>query len=1292
MRSIKSLHCLWGGWRAGCAVAWACALALQLWCGLAAAAVGPESDPSNVYWDDRLYGCDMSSGDVYALTQDNAGNIFAGGSFTTAGSVNEAYLARWDGTAWSALGSGVDGEVHCLVCDGEGNLYVGGDFTTAGGVAANKIAKWDGNAWSPLGTGMNNEVQALARDGGGNLYAGGYFTTAGGVTVNGIAKWDGAAWSALGTGVNGQVYAMVCDGSGNIYTGGSFTTAGGVTVNRIGRWDGSAWSALGTGMNVTVEALALDGSGNLYAGGYFTTAGGLTAWHIAKWNGSEWSALGSGTNSSVRALTVDGSGNLYAGGYFGTAGGVTVNGIAKWNGSAWSAIGSGMNNVVFALAFDGYGSLCAGGRFTTAGGVAANRVAKWDGSAWSVFDTTGRGTNNKVSALAFNGDDLYAGGNFTVVDGTAANYIAKWDGAAWSALGSGMNDQVHAVACGGSDNLYVGGKFTTAGSVTVNRITKWDGSTWSALGSGVDNNVYALATDGSGNLYAGGDFVVAGGVTANRIAKWDGSTWAALGAGMSGRVSALALDGAGNVYAGGSFLMAGGVTANKIAKWDGSTWAALGAGMSVTGSVHALALDGNGNLYAGGNFWTAGDITAYSIAKWNGSTWSTVGTGAYFTVDALALDGSGDLYAGGSFTMAGGVYTHGIGKWDGSAWSAFGTGMGHILGTAPFVSALAIRGNNLYAGGDFVAAGDKVSAYFALWQPRVDHSEVLLSANPGEQTLGNDLDGFYKPALQTFAGTTVTHSGWGSVTVTLDRADEIHVAGQRVNGAFTLLPEGVQFGGAGATLRVEFSEDDVAAYGVDYSEFRAVRLTYPAGYPDDKAAAGVDMLNTAAPTPIRIENGRQIYAITVPLGEIASTYGAVPYSFVRPSAATNPDSADIATNTITWTWQDNSDNETGFKVYVDEGAGSPITLRITTECDSQSWPHNGLDVNTQYAMQVAATNAGGDSALTTVLSAWTLAAQPVAPVISSPGNDSLDVAVGTGDGNPAYTDYSIRIEPGVGGNNWVQVDGTVGAGSVYQTAAMWGTKTVTGLAEYVSYSFTVTAQNGAGVATPAGPPASAMTDGTPPTGTLVINGGAAFTNSTSVSLTLSATDSGSGVTQMQFSNDDAAWSGSEDYAGSKSWTLTAGDGAKTVYVQYRDAQGNVSTGTISDSITLDLTPPIITLLGPNPLDLQLYDEYIDPGATATDALSGDCTSGILIDSSAVDTTTIGEYVVTYDVADACGNPAHAERVVRVIPAVPLSPWTGLVLSLALAGLGIYIHSCAGGRRNRRRNRPSGSAA
>ena len=77
-------------------------------------------------------------------------------------------------------------EQRCFrpAADSSGNLYVGGNFTTAGGVTVNNIAKWDGTAWFALGTGTNSTVSALAADSSGNLYVGGNFTTADGIAAN----------------------------------------------------------------------------------------------------------------------------------------------------------------------------------------------------------------------------------------------------------------------------------------------------------------------------------------------------------------------------------------------------------------------------------------------------------------------------------------------------------------------------------------------------------------------------------------------------------------------------------------------------------------------------------------------------------------------------------------------------------------------------------------------------------------------------------------------------------------------------------------------------------------------------------------------------------------------------------------------------------------------------------------------------------------------------------------------------------------------------------------------------
>lgn len=111
-----------------------------------------------------------------------------------------------------------------------------------------------------------------------------------------------------------------------------------------------------------------------------------------------------------------------------------------------------------------------------------------------------------------------------------------------------------------------------------------------------------------------------------------------------------------------------------------------------------------------------------------------------------------------------------------------------------------------------------------------------------------------------------------------------------------------------------------------------------------------------------------------------------------------------------------------------------------------------------------------------------------------------------------------------------------------------------------------------------GPEDLSSADSIPPAGTIKINNDSQYAKSTTVTLTLSAQDNpgGSGLSQMQFSNDGATWSAPEAYATTKTWTLASGDGTKTAYVKYKDGAGNWSAA-YSDGITLDTTPPNLSL-------------------------------------------------------------------------------------------------------------------
>lgn len=252
---------------------------------------------------------------------------------------------------------------------------------------------------------------------------------------------------------------------------------------------------------------------------------------------------------------------------------------------------------------------------------------------------------------------------------------------------------------------------------------------WSSLDNGVTDNVSSIAIIGS-DVYVGGSFQQicgdltcdSGNLSVNHIAKWSTVTnsWLPVGNGVNNVVHALAVSDS-NLYVGGDFTAicgnaicdASNLTVNGVAKWNGISWSALGYGvkwLSNTG-VEAVAVSGS-DIYIGGWFTKVcgdapcetGNTTVNYVAKWNGSSWAALNYGLYGGVRALAVSGN-DVYAGGSFSQVCGDITctndnqpaRAIAKWSSvsNSWSTLGFGMDNA------VLALAVNGNNVYTGGYF---------------------------------------------------------------------------------------------------------------------------------------------------------------------------------------------------------------------------------------------------------------------------------------------------------------------------------------------------------------------------------------------------------------------------------------------------------------------------------------------------------------------------------------------------------------------------------------------------------------
>lgn len=307
-----------------------------------------------------LFGGTATNAGVFALGVGPDGAVYVGGQwsmfFDGAGFVQTQGIVKWDGS-WSAVGGGLSGgfpfaSVEAITFDDEGNLYVGGTFTTAGGVPARNVAKWDGQTWSALGDGLATRVASLAFGPDGTLYAGGVFAEG---SLRRIAYWDGSAWQGLSQGfTSGEVNSIVFDEDGNLYAGGTYffisdpnSGPNFTEANGVAQWDGTQWKPMGSGFNEVVRGLVYT-KGRLYAAGQFTATGDESTplSKIAVWDEGQWKGLGDGVDL-INGPSADSEPNIFhldvsvnpddpediaiiAGGPFDRAGSKESNNVALW--------------------------------------------------------------------------------------------------------------------------------------------------------------------------------------------------------------------------------------------------------------------------------------------------------------------------------------------------------------------------------------------------------------------------------------------------------------------------------------------------------------------------------------------------------------------------------------------------------------------------------------------------------------------------------------------------------------------------------------------------------------------------------------------------------------------------------------------------------------------------------------------------------------------------------------------------------------------------------------------------
>lgn len=277
----------------------------------------------------------------------------------------------------------------------------------------------------------------------------------------------------------------------------------------------------------------------------------------------------------------------------------------------------------------------------------------------------------------------------------------------------------------------------------------------------------------------------------------------------------------------------------------------------------------------------------------------------------------------------------------------------------------------------------------------------------------------------------------------------------------------------------------------------------------------------------------------------------------------------VTTNMVSFTWI-GSDNLTPLASLLYAFRLDPLEPAFSAFGNATSRPYADL-ANGSYTFYVKTRDLAGNETAPPASRAFAVNADSTAPV-AGPLVVSRRNAGYVGspfDLSMTFTDTESAV---------VTCQYTTDGGTSWSTAAVTGAQPTfacvkAGITGSNGQRLTVNMRATSGGGTSQGTAVQVRVDGVSPTGSVKINGGASYATSPSVSLGLSVADAASGVSEVCVTNTNASCSAWRAYATTLAWTLSAGDGTKTVYVWARDRVGNVTPNPFTDQIALDTTGP-----------------------------------------------------------------------------------------------------------------------
>ena len=662
--------------------------------------------------------------------------IYVGGLFQVAGKAFAYGVAMWDGTRWSALGSGLSDaarvDIENVTALPNGDIVVAGRFDHAGGLPASKIARWDGTHWHALGLGPTafGPMDSLSD---GRLVVSSSGKDAQGNVIRGIAIWDGVAWMWRGIvkmndGSPGVINDLKVLSDGRVVVVGRFEQIGGLPISQAAIVDPVSDSCTSIGdrpLAGTVWNVSSLPDGDIVVAGTPAATGGAIAPFVARCSpsGGPWTIFGTSATlpvgSSSIVMATDTLGRVYIGGdhrrYTDDAWG-----IFRSDGGDWQLVGPDLYGSIFGILPRPDGRVLAAG--------AKYGIQQLADGAWQSVNTVTsfhpwdmvQSSDGRVFALV------------AIDDSSGADYsVGLYERIAdqWQPIETRFDKlPSHLKLLRGGD-LLVFGSFGKVGDVAADKIARFNGSQWLPVGQGIPGKVNDIEELSDGTLYAAVNQAWEWDRYLDNFFRLDANAWVPIGGGVRGNnpwdlayPTDLAVLPNDDVVICGKFTLAGAVSVRNIARWDGAAWHAMGTGLGApegtSAYVSRITFTGDGEVYACGHFYPGADVQRRNVAHWNSGTqsWEEL-PGIRFTdwdsdVAFVTPIEPSKLLIVGAFGQVNDLQVGSAIVWDRETHEVSRLGPG--FGSRP--DSVVVRANgDMWAGGFFDTVGDRVANGFAIW-------------------------------------------------------------------------------------------------------------------------------------------------------------------------------------------------------------------------------------------------------------------------------------------------------------------------------------------------------------------------------------------------------------------------------------------------------------------------------------------------------------------------------------------------------------------------------------------------